>query len=239
MTAETTTRPEVLSFPGRDKPDPVSDVTRLTAENKRIWNEVYAAYIMRERHWKTVALVSLGIAGFCCFGMFVMGTQSKIVPYVVQVDKLGSALPVQRADIATSPSTPIIRAQLAHWIECVRSLYQDRGAIRTNSLHAYEMIRKSDPAFNELNAYFTENDPFKRAENEGVSVEVSTAMPISGDTWQVQWLEKVHNGKGELVSTTPMQANITIAISTPTTEDTLKKNPEGIYIKNFNWSTRL
>lgn len=239
MTAETSTRSDVLAFPGRDKPDPVSDVTRLTAENKRIWNEAYASYITREKSWKTVALLSLGIAAFSCFGMLIMGTQNKIVPYVVQVDKLGSALPVQRADIATPPNVPMIRAQLAHWIECVRSLYQDRGANRVNFMSAYAMIRKSDPAYNELNSYFTLNDPFKRAENEGVSIKVSTAMPISANTWQVQWQEDVHNGKGEPVSSTPMQANITVAVSPPTTEESLIKNPAGIYITNFNWSTRL
>jgi type IV secretory pathway TrbF-like protein len=205
----------------------------------RQWQESHATYIAREKTWKALAFMALGIAALSCIGMAYIGAQNKMVPYIVAVDKLGSAVAVQRADIASKPDARIIRAQLARWIENVRSLYQDAGAERANFLSAYSMLRKTDAAYNKLNDYFSKDDPFKRAESEGVSVVISTVLPLSEKTWQVQWTENVHSAKGEMLSSTPMQANVTIDIDPPSDETALLKNPAGVYITNFNWSQRL
>ena len=175
----------------------------------------------------------------CAIGMAYTSAQSKFIPYVVQVDKLGSAVAVSRADMAARPDARIIRAQLARWVEDIRSVYQDAGAERVNIEYAYTMIRRSDPAFTALNEYLGKHDPFERAKTEGVSVEISTVLPISENTWQVQWTENVHSAKGELLSSIPQQANLTVALDPPTEEAALLRNPLGVYITHFNWSPRL
>mgnify|MGYP000903384494 CR=1 FL=1 len=48
-----------------------------------------------------LALMAFGVLGVCLVqtvGLVTMATQNKLVPYVVQVDKLGSVVPVARAD---------------------------------------------------------------------------------------------------------------------------------------------
>jgi type IV secretory pathway TrbF-like protein len=243
--AVTSTKPEPIStrkplIRGWEKPDAQNDdYQSVFLDMRRQWSESYANYIAREKAWKVTALLAIGVALVCAGGMAYLGAQNKMIPYVVAVNQLGDALPVHRADVAGKPDTRIIRAQLARWIENVRSLYQDAGAERANFTSAYSMIRKNDAAYNTLNAYFTENDPFKRAASVGASVEISTVLPISEDTWQVQWMEKVHSTKGELISATPMQANLTIALDPPTEESALLKNPMGVYITNYHWSPRL
>ncbi len=225
---------------GWNEPDSQGDNYKsVFMDMRRQWNECYADYVIRERRWMITAFASIGVALVCSIGMAYMGTQNKLVPYVVAVDKLGDSVAVQRADLATRADARIIRSQLARWVENVRSIYQDAGAQRSNFTTAYSMIQKNTAAYNTLNEYFTKNDPFKRAENEGVSVEINTVLPITDNTWQVQWTENVHSTKGELVSTTPMQANITVAINPPSDEKTLLKNPMGVYITSFNWSPRL
>jgi type IV secretion system protein VirB5 len=206
---------------------------------RRQWNDVIADHLARERTWKRVAFLSLGIALVCAGGLAYLGAQNKVIPYVVEVDKLGAAVAIQRADGAAKADARIIRAQLAAWISQVRSLYQDAGAERVNLANAYAMVRRNDAAYNALNDYFRKQDPFERAKSEGVGVEISTVLPISENTWQVQWTETVHSSKGELLSTTPMQANLTVAIQPPSEESALLKNPMGVYITHFNWSPRL
>lgn len=206
---------------------------------RRQWNETVSGYIIRERQWKRVAFLTLGLCFLCASGLVILGTQNKLVPYVVAVDKLGSATAVARADVASPPDARMIRAQLARWVETVRSVYQDAGAERESLTAAYGMIRKTDPAYQKLNEYFSTHDPFQRAANEGVDVEISTVLPISDQTWQVQWVETSHSSKGELIGTVPMQANITVAIDPPTEESKLLNNPLGIYITQYNWSARL
>lgn len=206
---------------------------------KRQWNETVSGYIIRERQWKLVALLALGLCFLCAGGLVILGTQNKLVPYIVAVDKLGAPMAVSRADMASRADQRLIRAQLARWVETVRSVYQDAGAERESLTAAYGMIRKSDPAYKKLNEYFSKQDPFQRAAKEGVDVEISTVLPISEETWQVQWMETSHSSKGELIGSVPMQANITVAIDPPTEESKLLKNPLGIYITQYNWSARL
>jgi type IV secretion system protein TrbF len=206
---------------------------------KRQWNDTVSGYIIRERQWKLVALLALGLCFLCAGGLVIIGTQNKLVPYVVAVDKLGATMAVSRADVASKPDTRLIRAQLARWVETVRSVYQDAGAERESLTAAYGMIRKTDPAYKKLNEYYSKQDPFQRAAKEGVDVEISTVLPISDQTWQVQWIETSHSSKGELIGSVPMQANVTVAIDPPTEERTLLKNPLGIYITQYNWSARL
>lgn len=230
-------RPPISAW-DQNQPD-TPDYKSVFLDMRRQWNEVIADHVARERTWKRVAFLALGVALVCAGGMAYIGAQSKLVPYVVEVDKLGASVAIQRADSATKVDARIIRAQLAAWITQVRSLYQDAGAERTNLSNAYAMVRRTDAAYNELNAYFSKHDPFERAKTEGVSVEISTVLPISDNTWQVQWTETVHSSKGEQLSATPMQANLTVAIQPPHEESTLLKNPMGVYITHFNWSPRL
>jgi type IV secretion system protein TrbF len=208
-------------------------------EARREWNERYGEYIAREHAWKMGFFLMGLISVICAAGMAYTSSQSKFVPYVVAIDKLGSAVGVQRADVAAKPDARVIRAQLARWIENVRSVYQDAGAERVNIEYAYSMLRRTDSAFVRLNDYLANHDPFERAKAEGVAIQIGSVIPISDTTWGVQWRETTHSSKGETISSTEYQANLTIAIDPPTKEATLLRNPMGIYIKNYDWSERL
>jgi type IV secretion system protein VirB5 len=215
------------------------DKTSIYLEARREWNERYGEYIAREHAWKLGFFVMGLISIICSGGLCYVSSQSKLVPYVVAVDKLGYAIGVQRADVAAKPDTRVIRAQLARWIENLRSVYQDAGAERVNIEYVYSMLRRTDPAFIHLNEYLANHDPFERAKSEGVSVQIGSVIPITGTTWGVQWKETIHSSKGEMLSNTEYQANLTTVIDLPTKEATLLRNPMGVYIKNFDWSERL
>ncbi len=218
---------------------PAVDQKRVYLEARREWNERYGDYIAREHAWKKGFFLMGLTTLICAGGMAYTSSQSKFVPYIVEVDKLGSAVAVQRADIAAKPDTRVIRAQLARWIENIRSVYHDAAAERINIEYAYAMLSRLDPAFIRLNDYLAKHDPFERAKTQSVGVQIVSVMPITANTWQVQWKETTHSLKGEMVNSTEYQANLTIAIDPPTKEALLLRNPMGIYITNFEWSERL
>jgi type IV secretion system protein TrbF len=229
-----------LPLPSWSEPDSAkTDYQNVYLASRREWNERYGDYISRERAWRISTFLSLGIALVCACGMAYLGSQNKMVPYVVEVDKLGSVAAVQRADMAVKADPRIIRSQLARWIESVRSVYQDAGAERVNIEYVYAMMRRTDPAYTALNTYLSQHDPFERAKNEGVSVEINSVLPISNDTWQVQWTENIHSAKGEPQNSVSHQANLTIALEPPSDEAAILRNPMGVYVTNFNWSQRL
>jgi type IV secretory pathway TrbF-like protein len=237
MESTSNKRPHIEAWKQAEAPN--AGRKNVYLESRREWNERYGEYIAREHAWKQGFFVMGLISIVCAGGMAYLSSQSRLVPYVVAVDKLGSAVGVQRADVAGKPDARVIRAQLARWIESGRSVYQDAGAERVNVEYAYAMLRRTDPAFIKLNDYLAHHDPFERAKSEGVDVQIGSVMPISDITWGVQWKEATHSSKGEFIGNTEYQANLTIAIDPPTREATLLRNPMGIYIKNYDWSERL
>src|SRR3974390_2143993 len=97
---------------------------------RREWNERYGDYIAQAKNWRTAAILALAIALLSLGGLGYVVGKSQIVPNVVRVDKLGSALAVDRADEAVKPDKPLIVAQLARWIADMRSSYADASAER-------------------------------------------------------------------------------------------------------------
>ena len=77
---------------------------------RREWNERYGDYIARARSWRAVAILALLIAVIASAGLVHVASQSRIVPYIVRVDKLGAAAAVDRADEPLKPDQPLIVA---------------------------------------------------------------------------------------------------------------------------------
>src|ERR1700694_2042631 len=92
---------------------------------RREWNERYGSYIARARNWRYAAFGSLFVSAILAVGVIWLASQSKLVPFVVQVDKLGEAIAVKRADRASTIDQRIVKAQLAAWIVNVRTVSAD------------------------------------------------------------------------------------------------------------------
>lgn len=208
------------------------------AAARREWMERYGDYIQAAHQWRLVAVGALIITALAVSGMVYSAAQNHFIPYVVQVDKLGVAVPAGRADLATRADTRIVRAQLARWIANVRSVYVDAAAQRTIIDESYSMISRNGAAFRMLNDFFRSNSPFERAEKETVTVEVHTVLPVAGNTWRVEWTETTRGRNGEVQKTDEWQGSITVLISPPTDENTILKNPLGIYIVEYSWTKR-
>src|SRR5580704_16705844 len=92
---------------------------------RREWNERYGDYIARARSWRWAAFAALAVSLVLAIGVVWQAAQSKVVPYVVEVDKLGDAIAVARADRAAPADVHVIKARLAAWIVDVRSVSSD------------------------------------------------------------------------------------------------------------------
>jgi type IV secretion system protein TrbF len=208
---------------------------------RREWNERYGEYITRERAWRTIAIVCSAISAIAVVGLVWMGSQTKLVPYVVEVDKLGTAIAAHRADAALLPDSRIIRSQLARWITDLRTVYLDAAAERSAITDAYAMINQGGPAYGMLNDYMRqdEHQPFHRAQSETVSIDVQSVLPLTADTWRVEWLETVQDLGGHEISRMPWSATVSIVVHPPTDEASILRNPTGLYVQTLNWAKRL
>lgn len=206
---------------------------------RREWNERYGDYIQQAHHWRTMAIICGLVALVAVSGVAYIGAQSKIVPYVVEVDKLGEAAAVYRADRVASVDPRVIKAYLARFVADWRTVTVDRQAQKGAIGRVYAMLPRGSIALGKLNDHFKAHSPFTAAANQSVAVAVTNLLPISERTWQVEWQEVTRDLRGEVLSTLRMKASILVGIKPPTEESLILINPLGVYITDLNWSQQL
>jgi len=210
---------------------------------RRTWNDHMRSIQASRNMWQMLALLCLMIALAGVGGVIAIGSQSKFIPYVVQVNKLGEAVAVSRADVAAVADQRVVHASVAAFINDLRMVTPDIALQRRAIYRAYAMLSTNDPATAKANLWFNgteESSPFKRAETQTVSIEIISVIPQSLETWQVDWLEKVYDRQGHLTETPfKMRALLRVYNRSPTqstTEQQIRNNPLGIYIQDFSWS---
>ena len=210
---------------------------------RRTWNDHMRGVQASRTMWQMLALLCLLIALSAVGGVIAIGSQSKFIPYVVQVNQLGEAIAVARADVATAADQRVVHASVAAFINDLRMVTPDVALQRKAIFRAYAMLSNNDPATVKANQWFNGSEassPFKRAETQTVNVEIISVIPQSPETWQVDWLEKVYDRQGHLTES-PFKMRALLRVYTrPTTqsitEQQIRNNPLGIYIQDFSWS---
>lgn len=199
----------------------------------QVWDERIGSARVQARNWRFMAfgclLLAVGLAGSVVWQL----GRSTITPYVVEVDKLGDVRAVGPAIPAYKPTDAQIAFQLARFIENVRSLSIDPIVVRKNWLRAYDFATAE--AATTLNEYARENDPFANVGKRTVTVEVTNVVRSSKESFDVRWREQTFE-IGALTKTTRYTAVLTIVLERPRTEDVLRKNPLGVYVRSLNWS---
>jgi type IV secretion system protein VirB5 len=208
-------------------------------EARREWNERYGEYIQQAHNWRAIAMMCGAVALVCVVGIAYIGAQSKVVPYVVQVDKLGEAAAVARADRAPAVDARVIKAYLARFVADWRTVTVDRQAQKGAIDRVYAMLPSSSIALGKLNDFFKSHNPFSLAASESVGVAVTNLLPISDKTWEVSWQEITRDPRGVIQSTARMKVSIFVGITPPTDESLILINPLGVYITDLNWSQQL
>jgi type IV secretion system protein VirB5 len=202
---------------------------------RREWNERYGDYIARARTWRWAAFAALAVSLVLAIGVVWQGAQSKVVPYVVEVNKLGDAVAVARADRAAPTDVRVIKAQLAAWIVDVRSVSSDPLAQKAALSRSYTETAATATLF--LNDYYRQHSPFNQ--NRTVAVSVDAVLPISNQTYQIQWSEDGRDLQGRALATTHWLASVIVAFDPPTDERGVLSNPLGLYVTAISWTQHL
>ena len=213
-------------------PEPVTPYQRAA----QVWDERIGSARVQARNWRMMAfgglLLSTGLSG----GLFWQSMQSRVVPYVVEVDKLGEARAVAPADAAYRPTDPQIAWHLAHFIVDVRSVSLDPVLMRSNWLDAYDWVTARGAQF--LGEYARSADPFGQVGERTVSVQVTSVVRASDRSFQVKWSEAAFE-RGSFTGTTHWTAMVSVVVRPPTSADALRKNPLGLYVDAIDWSREL
>lgn len=199
----------------------------------QVWDERIGSARAQAYHWRLIAFGNLGLAAGLAAALVWQATRGTIVPWVVQVDKLGEAQVVAPASADYRPTDAQIAWYLAQFIEQVRSVGVDPIILRQNWLKAYDFV--TDRGARALNDYARTNDPFARIGKAQVAVDVSSVIRASPDSFRIAWVERRYENEA-LAATERWSAIVTIAIETPHDADRLRKNPLGVFVHAINWS---
>ncbi|HDZ74523.1 MAG TPA: conjugal transfer protein TrbF [Aurantimonas coralicida] len=202
----------------------------------QVWDERIGSARVQAKNWRLMAFGSLLLAGGFASALVWQSARGTIVPWVVQVDQLGQAQAVEPAVADYQPTDPQIAFHLARFIEQVRSIPVDPIIVRQNWLRAYDFT--TDRGAMALNEHARANDPFGRVGKIQISVEVSSVIRASPDSFRVAWTERRYQD-GSLAATERWTAIVTIAVQPPRDAARLRKNPLGIFVNAISWSREL
>ncbi len=203
------------------------------------WTERYGSYVQAARTWRIVGILGLSMAviGFS-YAMY-LSTQVKLVPYIVEVDKLGTSVTAGFPQQIEYADPRVVRATLGNFITSFRSITPDAVVQKQYIDRTYALLRTSDPSTQKVNAWFRANSPFEKAKTSTVSIEVNNIVALSNQTHQVDWTEYERDRKGKETGTRRFRGIATVTLTAPQDEAIIRLNPIGLYVQDFDWTAQL
>jgi type IV secretion system protein VirB5 len=195
--------------------------------------------VVRAANWRLIAFGELALLFVSTVGLIILGAQPKAVPHIVEVDKLGAATYLGPADKTAlrdfKPSAASLQYHLRRFVSDTREISSDVAVLKRDWLDAYKLVTPN--AANQLSAYVRESDPFKQIEAQvRVSIQVNVVVPVSRETWQVEWTETDWDDHGNPTGTSTWRGNFRILLRVPDSEEELASNPLGLFIDEFHWA---
>lgn len=215
-----------------ETPEPVTPYQKAA----QVWDERLGSARVQAANWRLAALLATSLSALLGLTVLLIVGRSSVVPYVVEVDRLGEVRAVGPAIEAYQPSDAQIAHFLARFIENVRSLSVDPVIVRTNWLHAYDFV--TDRGAQALNEYAREADPFTKIGARTATAEVTSVVRASNDSFEIRWKESTYEN-GAVAKTERFTGVVSVILKPPSNAETLRKNPLGLYVHSLNWSRDL
>ncbi|TGS52038.1 conjugal transfer protein TrbF, partial [Mesorhizobium sp. M3A.F.Ca.ET.201.01.1.1] len=96
----------------------------------QVWDERIGSARVQAKNWRYMAFGSLILSASLAGSLVWQSARGSVVPWVVEVDKLGQVQTVAPATTDDKPSDPQIAWHLARFVEQVRSIPADPIIVR-------------------------------------------------------------------------------------------------------------
>jgi type IV secretory pathway TrbF-like protein len=217
---------------------------RIPPENpylaaRQEWNERYGSYVKAAAGWRIVGITGMlmAVIGFS-YALF-QSTQVKLVPYIVEVDKLGTSATAGFPQQIEHADSRVVRASLGSFVSNFRSVTPDAVVQKQYIDRTYALLRTSDPATEKINAWFRSSSPFDKAKSATVAIEVNNIVALSPQSFQIDWTEFERDRKGKETAIRRFRGIATVTLTAPQDEGVIRLNPIGLYLRDFDWTAQL
>ena len=206
---------------------------------RREWDERYGDQISRARNWRVIAVLCELLALVLAAGLIWQSSRSRVVPFIAVIDGFGRPVITGLGDQTTTADERLKKAAVLQWVEELRTVTTDGIAQRKAIDRVYSHIANNSPAMAFVSDFYRANQPFEKAKNETISVDVRSVLPTSDRSFEIDWLESSRDLYGAVKSEERWKGTFTIATNPPSDERVARVNPLGLYVVSANWSRIL
>lgn len=238
-------RAAALADPASTEPSSSSELTTLPptspyAAARAEFNEVFGDFMTQSRNWRFVALVSVITTMIAVGSLGVRATQSKFIPYIVEVDKHGTAQTVGLATrVDTSTDDGLVRSYLRRFVMSCRGVSVDPIVAKANVDDCFGMVAQGSSAARRITETFEAKNPLLLGRTQTVEVTVATPLRISSQSWQLAWNEKTRDLTGKLLENRDWKSTVTVAFNPPEDDAHAIVNPLGLFVMDLDWRPEL
>lgn len=166
-----------------------------------------------------------------------LGQLPKTQPWVVELTSDGEA--TYKANVVSAlaswePSDATQRYFISHYVSELRTVSTDNNQNKANANSVYS--RTVGTATDQVNAWYTGNNPITRAKNEYVLIPLDemAVVKYSSNQWKVTWRETSYRTSDkEIFADQQIEAIFTVEFYLPDTERRRRENPIGMYVSNI------
>lgn len=199
------------------------------------YDDRYLRMAAQVKNWRLFAFGSLAIAVLAVVGVIYIGAQSKFLPMLVEVDKLGRTIAVRALtgnDAVIDASRTVYR-EMFDLIENLRTVTTDKNA---NNDHLDKGFSRLDGAARVyVKTELRKAPPNEVGATKTVQVKVTTALKLTEKTWQIEWEEYSFGLNGESMGVEKWKATLQYSLQPSGTEEGIRKNPIGYTVTELNW----
>ena len=188
------------------------------------------------RSWQLAFFTALAAIVILVVGLVQLSVHRRVAVHVVEVDPLGRTVYAGEARELRDPE-PLVRYELSEFIVDLRTVVSDRRALFHNRKRA--LVHASAPVRAVLDAYFADpaNDPRRLGTLTFRSVHVSSILPLSETSWQIQWTEMSYaRSSGRLMEQTSWTAVLEVDLPKRKRSRVSDRNPLGLIVTNLTWA---
>ena len=171
-------------------------------------------------------------------GIVWMSARSKVIPYVVEVDKLGYAITISTA--LTASNTPATaermkRYEIAAFIQVC--LQRPGRGTKNAERFARTLARQRTNSSSRTSMRMTsQKNPFQIMKHQTVRVQIESIFQAPPKSYEVRWSETALDMSGLLLGTSHLEAILETEISPQSWTDTVISNPLGFYVTRLRQS---
>jgi type IV secretion system protein VirB5 len=192
-----------------------------------------------KRNWQVLAYALVGLLALVTIAYVHLAASARVVPYVVQVDRLGQVAAVGLADALRQPDERLMASELAQFVRAIRTVLPAPAAAAQGELlrRGYAFVAPRAAAF--LNDYFAkpEHDPRLLGLRLARQVDVASVLRVPhSDVWRLRCETERSTAPGGLMRTVAWEGYLTVTLVPPTTAEVLQENPLGLSITSVSWT---